>query len=184
MLTVAIGKLRLTKWTWIRRRSLRAANCIEMKNCHLGLKLFCNELESGGITLAPREYQHAMVYFQNVVSFSKSPEEHHRHIESVLQLEQMSDRTWTLKKHFVFPKTIDYHGRFEHNRTTSHCNKIEWRCTQLKILGDTTTSKLRFFSGLCAFHWFVLNFVLAAAPLHEIKLTHTTKKWAVFYNKK
>lgn len=74
-----------------------------------GLKNTLAQFQLAVETILPSvKWRYALVYSDDVVIFSRSPEKHLQHVEFVLQLMQKAGMTSKIKKCVFFSDAIDY----------------------------------------------------------------------------
>lgn len=102
------------------------------------------------VILAPVKWQHALLYINDVFIFSKTPDAHSEHFESVLQLINKAGKMLKPKKHFFCLDAIDYVGHVITSGRLYIATRIVDAVHGLKY--PTPTSSLRSFLGLCNVH--------------------------------
>ena len=146
--------------------------------CHEGCFEYCRM--PFGLTNAPATFQRAidmvlgqyrwktcLVYLDDIIVFSRTAEEHIRHVEEVLTTLQDAGFSLKLRKCEFFAETVDYLGHvIRPERLQVAQQKIE-AVKGFKM--PTTQTELRSFLGLCnVYRRFVPNFARAAAPLNDL----------------
>lgn len=115
------------------------------------------------IILVSVKWEHAMVNIDDVVVFSKSPEQHLCHIESILQLVQKAAMKSTLRKCFHFSNKIEYLGHVITPRRLHIAMRTIDAAPNLKY--QTKMSEYRSFLGMCnVYYQLVSKFSRVAAP--------------------
>lgn len=114
------------------------------------------------VILATVKWQFALVYIDDVLSFSPGPEEHIKQVEIVFKLIHQAGMTLKLKKCHFFTDAIDYLGHVITPGRLQVATKTDETVQTLKY--PTTTTELRSFLGLCnVYRRFMSNFARKAA---------------------
>ena len=141
-----------------------------------------------GLTNAPATFQNLMndvfsdildecvvVYLDDIVVYSKNPQEHERHLKMVLQRLQQHSLYAKLSKCEFFKESIEFCGQMVGaGGVGMEPGKV---ASMLAYPAPTTLTQLRSFLGMCNFYRrYVQGYSHIAGPLHN--LTESTVAWA------
>ena len=142
-----------------------------------------------GLTNAPATFNRMMerifiphssftgVFFDDILVFSKSEEEHKKHLETVFQeLRQAMCLQINAKKSEFFLREIHYLGHI-----VSH-NEMRMDPAKIKAIVEwptpTSVHEVRSFLGLCSYYRiFIRHFAYVASPLHDLTRKRITFRW-------
>jgi hypothetical protein len=117
--------------------------------------------------LAGFKWQYVLVYFDDVIVYSKSIAEHMEHLDYTLTLLQQAGATLKLSKCHFFRPSVDYLGHVIHpgKLAVSQKNILSIE----KAQHPTTRTQLRSFLGMCnVYRKFVPSFAKIASPLTDL----------------
>ena len=120
--------------------------------------------------LAGVKWQTCLIYLDDVIVFSRSPEEHLTHLEEVLSLLQAAGVTLKAAKCHLFQKEVDYLG---HVISPGRVAVNEKNTKALRLLAyPRTQTELKSFLGMCGvYRRFVKDFAALAKPLTRLTST-------------
>ena len=151
--------------------------------CHAG-QFQCVRMPFG-LTNAPATFQRALdivltrfkwksclVYIDDIIIFSKTVDEHIRHVDEILTTLAEANITLKISKCRFFSETVEYLGHL------IKPGKLEIDSANTKSLRDaqppTNKSQIRSFLGLCnVYRRFIKNFAVLAFPLNQLLRKNT-----------
>ena len=154
--------------------------------CHRGLFQF--NVMPFGLSNAPAVFQElmnivlqgceefAMAYLDDVLIFSKNPEEHLRHIETIFERIRQHGLTLKLKKCAFFKEETEYLGFvISKDGVKPDPKKVE----AIRDLPEPkSVREIRGFIGMCSYYRrFVPNFSKIAEPLIDLTKKYARFKW-------
>ena len=119
------------------------------------------------ILLAGLRWRSCLVYLDDIIVFSKSVDEHFKHLGEILAILRKAGLSLKLKKCNFFTKTVDYLGRVIR---PGKLEVAEKNTAALKGFKEPRTqTQLRSFLGMCnVYRRFVPNFARVAAPINQL----------------
>lgn len=115
------------------------------------------------VTLSPLQLQFALIYLDDSIIFSRTPDEHIEHDCTVLSLLQRAGATLNLNECNFFTNKIDYLGNAVHRGRLELASHTTVSIHVLYSLG--TAANLKEFLSLCnAYRCLVPNFARIATP--------------------
>ena len=119
------------------------------------------------IVLTKFKWKSCLVYIDDIIIFSKTVEDHIRHVDEILTTLTEANITLKISKCRFFSDTVEYlghlikHGQLQIDDTNTKSLK--------EAKPPTTKSELRSFLGLCnVYKRFIENFAVLAHPLNQL----------------
>ena len=128
--------------------------------------------------LADAKWQFAIVYIDDIIIFSRTPEEHLEHLDTVLGLLAKAGVTLKLNKCHFFREQIEYLGHIIAPGELRVANKTT---ENVKLLDPPTTkTEVRSFLGMCnVYRRFIKDFATIARPLTSLTKKEVAERWQV-----
>ena len=142
-----------------------------------------------GLTNAPATFNRMMerifkdhrdyvgTFFDDILVYSKNEEEHHRHLETVLQLLRQHQLLINGKKSEFFMTKINYLGH------VISSEGIQMDPEKIKVVQEwpdlRDVHEVRSFLGLCSYYRrFIKHFAHIASPLHDLTKKKISFQWS------
>lgn len=128
------------------------------------------------VVLAGVKWQHCLVYLDDIIVFSNTPEEHMRHVGQILEMLEKHGLTLKLSKCRFFQPKVEYLGHvLSKEGVMPDPAKVE---TLKKWPAPTDVSALRTFLGMTGYYRkFIPHYAVNAFPLNELLRKDVAWRW-------